>query len=155
MNSYPHISILTPTYNRSKFLPLFLYNLKEQSYPHNKIELCVYDDGTEPFGSYEQIKEIIKPIKLIYHKDKIKKTIGEKRNFLVKKLATNKLYIFMDDDDIYLNDYIKYSVDMLLHNKLGLVGSNGMIFTYPQKDFKLTRIKYDPRGYYVLYKKIF
>ena len=31
------ISILTPTYNRSKFLPLITYNIKSQSYDHNKL----------------------------------------------------------------------------------------------------------------------
>jgi len=138
---YPKISILTPTYNRSKFLPLYIHNLKNQSYPHNKIEVCIYDDGTEPFCKYEELRETIKPMKLIYYKDKNKKSIGEKRNYLVKKLATNKLYIFIDDDDIYLNDYLRYSVDTLLSNKYGLVGSNGMIFCYPEKDFKLTGIK--------------
>lgn len=141
MSVYPTISVLTPTYNRGKFLPLFIHNLKNQSYPHNKIEVCIYDDGTEPFGIYEEIQEQLKPMKVIYRRDKVKKSIGEKRNFLVKKIATNRLYIFMDDDDIYLNDYIRYSVDTLINTKSGLVGSNGMIFCYPHKDFKMTGIK--------------
>jgi len=141
MNEYPAISILTPTYNRSKFLPLYIDNLKKQSYPHKKLELCIYDDGTEPFCNIEEMRKAIYPIKLTYHYNKVKKTIGEKRNYLVKKLSSNKINIFMDDDDIYLKDYIRYSVDTLLSNKAGLVGSNGMIFVYPEEDFKLTGIK--------------
>lgn len=141
MSEYPQISILTPTYNRSKFLPLYLYNLVSQSYPHKKIEVCIYDDGTEPFGNFEEIRKLIYPMKLVYHYDKKKKTIGEKRNYLVKKLATSKFLIFMDDDDIYMNDYVKYSYETLRDNRAGLVGCNSMIFCYPKEDFKMTGIR--------------
>lgn len=141
MSELPNISILTPTYNRSKFLPLYIHNLKSQSYPHNKIEVVIHDDGTEPFSTYEELKEMIKPMKLVYHREVVKKTIGEKRNDLVKKLSTSKIVIFMDDDDIYLDDYVLYSYDCLKKNKAGLVGSNSMIFCYPEKEFKLTGIK--------------
>jgi glycosyltransferase involved in cell wall biosynthesis len=141
MNDYPMISILTPTYNRSKFLPLYVYNLVSQSYPHNKLEVCIYDDGEEPFCKVQELRELIYPMKLVYHYNRVKKTIGEKRNYLVKKLASSKICIMIDDDDIYLNDYIKNSYETLRDNKAGLVGSNGMIFTYPKDSFKMTGIK--------------
>lgn len=141
MTDFPIISVLTPTYNRSKFLPLYVHNLLSQSYPHNKLEVCIYDDGTEPFCDPKKLQEEIAPMKLVYHYDKVKKTIGEKRNYLVKKLSTSKILIFQDDDDIYMNDYIKYSYETLKEKKAGLVGSNGMIFCYPEKGFKLTGIK--------------
>ena len=138
---YPHISILTPTYNRSKFLPLFIHNLKNQTYPHNKLEVVIYDDGTEPFtDSIEKMRNDISPMKLVYHRDKIKKTIGEKRNYLVK-LSSSKILINMDDDDIYHPQYIQYSYHELKEQKKGLVGSNGMLFTYPEKDFDMTGIQ--------------
>ena len=141
MNDYPLISVLTPTYNRTKFFPLWIHNLKSQTYPHNKIEVCIYDDGTEPFCKIEEVQELLKPMKVIYHFNRVKKSIGEKRNYLVKKLSKSKLCIMIDDDDIYLNDYIKNSYETLKINKAGLVGSNGMIFTYPKDNFKLTGIK--------------
>ena len=74
MNDYPMISVLTPTYNRSKFLPLYLYNLVSQSYPHNKIEVCIYDDGQDPFCSYEELNELLKSIcsKFCSKSDKLK-----------------------------------------------------------------------------------
>ena len=141
MNEYPQISVLTPTYNRSKFLPLYIHNLLSQSYPHKKIEVCIYDDGTDPFSTYNNLKELLKPMKVVYHYNKVKKTIGEKRNYLAKKMATSKICIMIDDDDIYLNDYIKNSYETLKKNKAGLVGSNGMIFTYPKEGFIMTGIK--------------
>ena len=69
--NYPNISILTPTYNRSKFLPLFISNLKSQTYPHNKLEVVIYDDGTEPFtNSIAGLQTDIYPMKLVYHRNK-------------------------------------------------------------------------------------
>ena len=141
MSDLPNISILTPTYNRRKFLPLYLHNLKNLNYPHNKIEVCIDDDGHEPFIDYEVFKEQIKPMKLIYHRENKRRSIGFKRNHLVKKLATNKLLCFMDDDDIYNADYLLYSFTMLKKHKAGLVGSSSMLFTYPEKDFIMTGIR--------------
>jgi len=142
MNELPNISILTPTYNRKKFLPLYLHNLKNLDYPKNKIEVCIYDDGTEAFiDNVAEFRKQIYPMKLIYHRNKIKKTIGEKRNYLVKNLARNKFLAFMDDDDIYHRDYLSYSFKMLKENKVGLVGSSSMLFTYPEKEFTMTGIR--------------
>jgi len=140
--SLPNISILVPTYNRSKFLPLLIHNLKSQTYPHNKLEVCIYDDGTEPFTDNTAGLQLdIYPIKLVYHRDKVRKSIGEKRNYLVKKLSRNTFLCFMDDDDIYNPVYIEYSFKCLKDNKAGLVGSSSMLFTYPEKDYVLTGIK--------------
>ena len=59
------ISILMPTYQRRKFLPFIIRNLKVQDYPHNKLQLVIYDDGEEPLiEDYNIFKESIKPIKL-------------------------------------------------------------------------------------------
>lgn len=141
-NDLPNISILVPTYNRSKFLPLFIHNLKIQTYPHKKLEVCIDDDGTEPFTDNIQGLQIdLYPIKLVYHREKRRRTIGEKRNNLVRKLSRNKIVCFMDDDDIYNPNYIYYSYDCLIKNKCGLVGSSSMLFTYPEKDYIITGIK--------------
>jgi GT2 family glycosyltransferase len=52
------ISILLPTYNRAKFLPLFLMNLKSQTYPHNLLTVIIYDDGSERFISENELEEV-------------------------------------------------------------------------------------------------
>ena len=41
------ISILVPTFNRRKFLPLLLRNIKIQDYPHDKLEVIIDDDGKD------------------------------------------------------------------------------------------------------------
>jgi len=133
MNKLPHISILMPTYNRNKFLGLALDNVINQTYPPELLELVIIDDGKEKFIKDEKsVREKIFPVKLKYlridPKNKLK--IGVKRNFLVN-YASNEICIDMDDDDIYLNNYILKSVLYLLMKKVGLVGSNAMIFYFP------------------------
>ena len=49
MDNLEDITILVPTWNRSKFLPLFLMNLKSQTYPQQKLKLIIDDDGTDKF----------------------------------------------------------------------------------------------------------
>ena len=61
------ISILVPTFNRRKFLPLLLRNIKIQDYPHDKLEVIIDDDGKDKLiindEELEQIKEHLHPIK--------------------------------------------------------------------------------------------
>ena len=134
------ISILTPTYNRSRFLPLYIDNLLKINYPHNLLEVVIDDDGKDKFiKDIELFKKTVSPIKVKYINKSLKRSIGEKRNFLVKQ-ATSKIVCFMDDDDIYNPEYVNYSFQVLKKNKAGLVGSNQMIFCYPEKDFKMTYI---------------
>ena len=69
------ISILTPTYNRSHFLKLIIYNIKNQTYDHSKLEWLIYDDGPEPFFTDETLlesKKYLHPIKIKYYYDFIK-----------------------------------------------------------------------------------
>ena len=79
---YPKISLLTPTYNRSKFLPLVVHNLQNVDYEKNKIEWCVLDDGKNPLFTKDNIqkyRDLIKPIKLNYVYSTEKKTIGKNK----------------------------------------------------------------------------
>ena len=39
------ITILIPTWNRSKWNPLILLNLKLQDYPHDKLKVIIDDDS--------------------------------------------------------------------------------------------------------------
>tara|TARA_R100000654_G_scaffold1120_2_gene4196 strand:- start:525 stop:1280 length:756 start_codon:yes stop_codon:yes gene_type:complete len=140
-NIMDNISILIPTYNRHKFLELCIDNLKNQSYNKKLLEVVILDDGTIPFiNDLNKFKDEIKPIQVNYIKDNTKRTIGFKRNKLVK-LAKHKIVCFMDDDDIYNDDYIKYSHHNLKINNAGLVGSNEMIFVFPYDEWKITMIK--------------
>jgi glycosyltransferase involved in cell wall biosynthesis len=127
----PNISILMPTFNRRKFLPFIIKNLKVQDYPHKKLQLVIHDDGDIPLlEDYETFSKAIKPIKLKYIRNKVRLTIGDKRNRLVQN-ATNNIVVFMDDDDLYEPTYISHSYHILKTKKAGCVGCEKMIFIYP------------------------
>jgi len=132
------ISILLPTYNRRKFLPFIIRNLKVQDYPHKNLQLVIYDDGDEPLiEDYTTFKNAIKPIKLKLLRNKNRISIGEKRNHLIQN-ANHNIVVFMDDDDLYEPTYISHSHHILKTNKAGCVGCDKMIFIYPpytNKDF--------------------
>lgn len=129
----PEISILIPTYNRRKFLPFILRNLKVQQYPHNKLQVVIDDDGTEPLldgDDYKDFIDAIKPIKLKYIRNKKKCSIGEKRNRLIKN-ANHNILAMMDDDDLYEPTYLTHSYNVLKSTGVGCVGSDKLIFLYP------------------------
>jgi len=144
MNETPYVSICCPIYNRNNFKQLILWNLTQQSYPHDKLEVCFDDDGTDPFLKNKEEKQafqqLIHPIKLNYHYHKHRKTIGAKRNDLTKQ-ASHKIIACFDSDDIYLTDYIRYSVDVMLKENVGCVGSNQMLFIYPLHNFSAHAIR--------------
>jgi len=144
METYPNVSILTPTYNRRKFLPLIINNLKNMDYDKSKLEWNILDDGKEPlFENTDKLNEVKKelhPMKINYVYNKLKKHIGVKRNLLVKQ-AKYKIYIMMDDDDIYFPSYIKHSVETLKGCKIGLVGSNHMLFSYSTHNYNTSKIE--------------
>ena len=124
------ISILIPTYNRKKFLPFIIRNLKVQDYPHKNLQVVIDDDGEEPLiDNYNLFKESIKPMKVKYMRNKNRRTIGEKRHNLIQN-ANNDIVVFMDDDDLYEPTYISHSYKTLTDNQAGCVGCDKMIFLY-------------------------
>ena len=146
----PNISVLTPTWNRQKFIKLMVSNLTSFIYPKEKMEWCILDDhptnplfedNMESCPSIEAIKKLIHPIKLNYVYDKRKHlSIGEKRNRLVKQ-ASYKLCANMDDDDIYFPEYLLYSYKVMKDNNAGLVGSPQMLFVFPLHNYSMSFIR--------------
>ncbi len=141
---YPEITILVPTYDRHKFLPLFVMNLKSQTYPADRLKLIIADDFE--YGRFitdiDEFKREIHPIELTYLQTNKRLSIGEKRNNLVKHCSTN-IFCFMDDDDVYFPSYIQHSYETLRDNNLlkcGCVGSDKMIFCMSEKDYAVHAI---------------
>ena len=148
MNNYPKISILTPVYNRSKWLPLMLCNIVKFDYEKKDIEWFILDskDGDEDVKlipdemTLKNIQDIIHPIKLRYQYINRKMTIAEKRTYLSKNMS-HPWFANMDSDDIYMEGYLKYSIDLCKKNKVGLCGSPQMIFVFPHLDYRITAIQ--------------
>ena len=95
--NYPFVSVVTPTYNRRRFIPQLIECYRAQRYPKGRMEWIILDDGSDPVGDLftgldmPNIHYIQLPEKL---------TIGAKRNLLNKK-SCGDVIVAMDDDDYY------------------------------------------------------
>ena len=102
----PDVSIVTLTYNRPEFMPLAKYSYLIQSYPEDKLEWVIVDDG-------ESIEEQLMGIPNVKYVRLDQKTgIAEKRNIGVKSAMYDTI-VFMDDDDVYPNNSVLQRVAML------------------------------------------
>jgi glycosyltransferase involved in cell wall biosynthesis len=116
----PPVSILTPTYNRRRFLPWLIECIRAQNYPRERMEWVVLDDGTDC------VRDLLEPfaesLNLVYIRCESKLNIGEKRNRL-HAAARGTILVNMDDDDYYPPERVSHAVSTLLGKKVELVGS--------------------------------
>ena len=125
---FPNISIVTPTYNRRKFIPWIIKCIVSQEYPAERIEWLIFDDGSDPI--YDIIEHHIKTMNIRYFSSTEKLNIGVKRNRLHKE-AKGDIIVVMDDDDYYPPQRIGHAVLKLKTTKAEIVGAsrNHMFFS--------------------------
>jgi glycosyltransferase involved in cell wall biosynthesis len=97
--SLPLVSIVTPTYNRRRFIPTLIRMIETQTYPRDRMEWIVYDDGQEAIGDLIDEAQHRLPL-TIYIRSEEKQTLGEKRNRLNRE-AKGEILVAFDDDDFY------------------------------------------------------
>ena len=115
------VSILTPTFNRRKFIPQYLRNIKRQDYK-GPIEILIADDGDDKIEDLIPKNSIFRYIKL----DE-KKSIGYKRNLLCNE-AKGEILINMDDDDFYPSKRISHAIERLNKKEVYIAGSSHCYF---------------------------
>ena len=118
---FPFVSILTPTYNRRKFLPWLMECIRQQTYPKERMEWLVFDDGSDPI--LDLLQPHMKSMNIRYFSSEEKCNIGVKRNKLHAE-ARGEILVVMDDDDYYPPQRVAHAVKKLLVTKLDLVGSS-------------------------------
>ena len=104
----PKVSVITITRDRRAFIPLAKFCMVAQSYPEDKIEWVIVDDGID------QIKDLVSDlpnVKYILCDEPL--TIGAKRNLAVEK-ASHDVLVMLDDDDIYPNNSVLTRVAHML-----------------------------------------
>ena len=117
----PFVSICTPTFNRRPFIPIIIKCFENQTYPKDKIEWIIVDDGTDKI---EDLVSHIPQVKYFRYDEKM--TLGKKRNITNEK-AKGDIIIYMDDDDYYPSNRVSHAVDTLIKNPKALcVGSSAM-----------------------------
>lgn len=98
----PFVSIVTPTYNRRRFIPFLIQMVENQDYKKDRMEWIILDDGQDLvkdlFDAAIAEKRSLPQIRYIGLEEKL--TIGEKRNRLNDE-AKGSIIVAMDDDDYY------------------------------------------------------
>jgi len=104
----PDVSILCITKDRRIFMPILKYSYMIQSYPEDKLELVIVDDGDDPIED-----TLIGVPNVKYVRCEQGMTISQKRNLAVQN-AMYDVLVNMDDDDVYPNNSVVHRVAMLL-----------------------------------------
>lgn len=123
------VSVVTPTYNRRKFIPILIEIYRNQTFPKEKMEWIIIDDGKDSVEDlFKKASETIPNIRYIYLDEKVR--IGAKRN-LLNKDAKGSIIIAMDDDDYYPPDRVSTVVDAFKkYSKVDLAGASEMNMYY-------------------------
>jgi len=125
--SRPFVSVLTPTYNRRKFIPYAIECFKAQEYPQNRMEWIILDDGTD------KVEDLFKASGLTnvrYYSEDVKLNIGAKRNKL-NDLSKGDIMVCFDDDDYYCPDRVSHAVTKLMANVMNdICGSSELHMFY-------------------------
>jgi glycosyltransferase involved in cell wall biosynthesis len=120
----PFVSLCTPTFNRRPFIPFMIKCFEHQTYPKDRIEWIIIDDGTDPIG--DLIKDIPQ-VKYFYYDEKM--LLGKKRNVMHTK-CTGDIIIYMDDDDYYPPERISHAVETLQQNPTFLIAGSSEMHIY-------------------------
>jgi glycosyltransferase involved in cell wall biosynthesis len=97
--NFPFVSIITPTYNRRRFIPYLIQMVEHQDYKKSRMEWIILDDGQDKVKDlFDEASKRMPFIRYIALDEKL--TIGAKRNRLNEE-AKGSLIVAMDDDDYY------------------------------------------------------
>ena len=107
-DAFPFVSVCTPTFNRRPFFNMIINCFKSQTYPLDKLEWVIIDDGTDKI---EDLVKDIPQVKYFYYEDKM--SLGEKRNIMHDK-SKGDIIVYMDDDDYYPPESVLARVKVLL-----------------------------------------
>jgi glycosyltransferase involved in cell wall biosynthesis len=128
-NKQPFVSVCTPTYNRRPFIEIMFQMFRNQTYPKNRIEWIIVDDGTDKIRDLVE-KSGITQIKYYELPEKI--TLGAKRNLMHKYTSGDKdsIIVYMDDDDYYMPERIAHAVEKLVQNPNVLCAGSSEIYIF-------------------------
>lgn len=125
-NFKPLVSVCTPTFNRRPFIPVMFECFKNQTYPKDRMEWIIVDDGTD------KIRDLIEKsgiTNIRYFALDKKMSLGEKRNYMHTK-AKGSIIVYMDDDDYYPPERVEHAVEKLQQNKEALCAGSSEMYIY-------------------------
>jgi glycosyltransferase involved in cell wall biosynthesis len=130
----PLVSIILNCYNSAKFLKKSINSVIKQSYQN--WELIIFDNCSNDNTKFEVLK-FKKYKKIKYFKSRKLFNLYHARNLAIEK-AKGSLITFLDADDWWLKDKLKFQVRYLDNNKLSnVVYSNLFLFFEKKNKIKL------------------
>jgi len=122
------VSVITATYNRSRFIPALIKCFEQQLYPRDQMEWLILDDSDE--DECIQTNQYLSVVPGAYHivlADK--KPMGYKLNQLVRE-AKGDIIVVMDDDDYYPPTRISEAVKALIANPAIEIAGCSKVYMY-------------------------
>jgi len=127
--NFPLVSVVTPTYNRRRFIPSLIQCFLNQKYPMDRMEWIVLDDGSDSVEDIFMAYKDKLPM-LNYIRTEEKQLIGAKRNRLNRE-AKGSIIVAMDDDDYYPSDRVSHVVTKFKQfPEIELAGSSEIYMYY-------------------------
>ena len=120
----PFVSICTPTFNRRPFIPFIKKCFEHQTYPKERMEWIIIDDGFDPVGD---LFEDVPQAKYFYFTEHM--NLGKKRNLMHTK-CLGDIIVYMDDDDYYPPERVSHAVEVLTSNPNILAAGSSEMHIY-------------------------
>ena len=125
---FPFVSVITPTYNRRRFIPTLIKCFLSQTYPKDRMEWIVLDDGSDRVEDiFATSKDSLTNFRYLYEDEK--KNIGAKRNRLNRE-SKGEIIVAMDDDDFYFPDRVQAVVQAFKRTPNFELAGSSEIFMY-------------------------
>jgi glycosyltransferase involved in cell wall biosynthesis len=119
------VSIITPTRDRERLLPLVYSCVSSQDWPN--IEWLIDDDSIDRSPFLDKLDDS----RVKYHYEARQRSLGIKRNQLVGR-SLGEYIVHFDDDDYYAPSYISQAVASLVRSNADLRKLTGT-FIYDQR----------------------
>jgi len=129
----PNVSVITLLSHRHKFIPLVRACIEAQTYPSDKIEWVVIDDGEPNSGDLFQ-----GPRELYLHSNK-PMNLGRKRQF-ASDIASGEFLFFFDDDDLHFPHRIERCVERLQKTGARMVAGNSEMYLADKPSEKVIKV---------------
>ena len=122
------VSVITPTYNRRRFIPYLIKCYESQNYKKENMEWIILDDGQDKVKDlFDAAAKRIPNIRYIPLDEKL--TLGEKRNRLNDE-AIGSIIVAMDDDDYYPPERVSHVVMRFANNKEVQLAGTSEVYMY-------------------------
>jgi glycosyltransferase involved in cell wall biosynthesis len=117
MKELPFVSVIVPTYNRASLLKRLLESLREQTYPADKFEVLVVDDGSTD-ETPQVVEEFARsaPFAVRYFRQP-RKGPAAARNLGIQQ-SRGEIVAFVDSDVTVAKDWLTNAVHYFLTDKV-------------------------------------